>query len=119
MSIQWPESLPQYPLLEGYTEEPFDNRLVTNVDAGLDKRRRRFVARPIEVSESYVMNAEQYNTFEAWYRTTIQDGSLTFIKPYPYDPTMTQSREYRFVGQPSVSTNGLLRMVSFNLEIMP
>lgn len=112
----WPETIPQCPTLEGYSETPMDNRLVSNVDAGPRKIRRRFTAVPISVSERYIMNKTEFLAFRDWYRDETKDGSLRFIKKHPIDGL---DKEYRFVDPYTYNQNGLLYEVILELEIMP
>lgn len=116
MSILWPSGIPQCPTLDTYSETPVDNRLISNVDAGPRKIRRRFTAAPIAVSERYIMTKAEYLAFKSWYENDIQSGSLRFIKKHPIEGV---DKEYRFVDVYSQNQLGLLYEIILSLEIMP
>jgi hypothetical protein len=79
----WPVSLPQTPLIAGYSEQPPDIIVETKMDAGPPKARRRFSAgiRPIKVK--MLMTTAQVETLDVFYITTLAGGALTFDYTHP------------------------------------
>lgn len=115
--ITWPSNVPECPLLEDYKRDEVDSRLISKVDAGLNKIRRRYSAVPINVTESFIMNKTQYSVFRDWYDNVVKGGSLVFSK---HDPLSDTDREYRFVGVPSYApVGGRYIKVTLQLEVMP
>lgn len=87
MSAVWPVSLPQIPLLNGFSN-PYPNRLLTSsMDSGDDKTRRRG-PKPRQADVTYSMNAAQVATLEAFASDTIADGVIWFDWPHPVDGTV-------------------------------
>lgn len=79
----WPATLPQSPLLDGYSEEAGDNVLRSQPEMGPPKTRRRFTARIDRLNLSYVMTTAQLGIFEAFWRTDLADGALPITMPHP------------------------------------
>jgi len=76
----WPSTLPQaFPV--GTNVQVQDVRIRTSVDAGLPKLRRRFTAaiRTYTLAtDRFIMTDTQQTTFETFYTTTLEGGTLTF-----------------------------------------
>lgn len=114
----WPHSLPQCPLVEGYSEEVNNTRLESMPDAGAAKVRNRFTAVPINITENYYLTAQQKEDFLTFYHTTIKNGAENFLKPYYSNG---QNRVYRISPSSTYSLefNGVFWMLSLELQIMP
>lgn len=111
----WPTTLPQTPLLEGFQDTPQDAVLRSEFD-GYTKQRNRFTAVLHNVSESYLLTKQQYQTFKQFYRDTLQNGAVEFIKPDPIDDI---NRRYRFKEPYEADMMGLDIMVTLELEKLP
>jgi len=82
MSAVWPTSLPQIPLLNGFSN-PYPNCLLTSsMDSGDDKTRRRG-PKPRQAEVMYSMTAAQVATLETFTSDTIADGAIWFDWPHP------------------------------------
>lgn len=92
----WPATLPQFVLREGYDEQLANNKIETQMDAGLPKQRRRFTQREDQISVSWRMDRTQRDTFLTFYRSTLSDGTLAFDMPHPVSRATTT---FRFRGE--------------------
>jgi prophage DNA circulation protein len=111
----WPSSLPQTPLLDGYSDVPQNSVLRSDFDT-YTKQRNRFTAVIHDVSEKYVMTNNQYTTFIEFYENTLNFGADVFTKT---DPVTGLTKNYRFVEPYSSSFNGVLWVVELTLEKLP
>ncbi len=75
--IVWPPTLP-LPTVQGYSVQPEDAILRTEMEAGLARQRRRFTNVPTKVSVRWIMRRDQYPIFEAWYRWQAKEGANWF-----------------------------------------
>ena len=91
--------------------------LRTSVDAGPEKRRRRFTAAPRPLIGTMRMTTAQVAAFETFFRTTLADGTLAFDFPHP----RTQSTLSVVFASPPSWTNagGDYYDVILPLEIQP
>lgn len=92
----WPVTLPQRPLLSGYSQQRPAPVIEAPVD-GPSLSRRRYTAAPMPISLSFVMSAAQYATWAAFYTSTIASGALPFTAT---TVTALGPGEYRIVGSP-------------------
>ena len=113
----WPATLPQYPIMQGYQENPADTIIRTKMDQGPDKVRRRTTANTVNFKVSYIMTDAQVATFDTFYNATISGGADKFTMPHPR--TGVSSDNFRISSIPQyASINGVYR-VSFDLELLP
>lgn len=111
----WPTSLPQSPLLEGFSSIPQDTVVRSKMD-GYVKQRTRFTAAVIEVEESYLLSVAQYETFKDFHKNTLKNGGREFIKA---DPETSLNHFYRFTSNYSAEFNGVQYKVKLPLEQIP
>jgi hypothetical protein len=78
MDILWPATLPM-PTVQGYSVQPGDAILRTEMDAGLARQRRRFTNVPTRVQVRWIMRRDQYAIFEGWYRWKAREGANWFF----------------------------------------
>jgi hypothetical protein len=76
--ILWPEVLPQYLQVSGFSEQLADQLIRTQMDAGPAKARRRFTAAPRPLTGDIIVTAAQLAFFRTWYASVIMGGSLRF-----------------------------------------
>ena len=114
----WPASLPQQLSQRGYSESLADNVIRTSVDAGPEKRRKRFTAAVRPLSGSMVMTSAQIDTMTTFFDTDLASGALAFDLNAPRDQTTTLSVVFR---QPPSWTNlgGDSYAVTLEMEIQP
>jgi hypothetical protein len=77
MSVLWPNNLP-LPTIQGYSVQPGDAILRTEMEAGPARQRRRFTQVPTRVNVRWVMRGDQFALFEAWYRWQAKEGGAWF-----------------------------------------
>ena len=113
----WPVSLTQGPLLSSYQEEFPDILLRSTMDMGPAKVRRRFTAGVTKITASYILDATDLDTFETFYRTTINSGATAFNYPHP---RTLASVVARITKPPSYTpVSGTHYMVDLEMEILP
>jgi hypothetical protein len=76
--VDWPTTLPDLQLL-GLTEQRQEARLRSQMDAGPPKMRRRFTAAVVQYQIPVIFTGAQKQTFDAFYKTTLLEGSLPFV----------------------------------------
>jgi hypothetical protein len=117
--VNWPSSssVPQIPLIQGFSET-FPNVVVrTSMDAGPAKVRRRFTAAERPFKLNMILTAAQATAFDTFFVTTVAGGSLPFTWVHP---RTQEAADFRFVGQPTYSAlDGGLYQVDFTIELLP
>lgn len=111
----WPATLPQTPLIEGFSDEPQDSVLRSQM-TGLNKQRNRYTAALHDVSESYLLTPSQFDTFVSFYKDDLGNGAADFSKKNPING-LTET--YRFSGVYNFSYNGVHYKVKLPLERKP
>lgn len=81
----WPGSLPQRPLLDGFSSTFQDGTLRPEVDSGPSLTRPRFSAVSEYISARMVLTTTQRTTLETFYHTTLVEGSDTITWVHPVD----------------------------------
>ncbi|KKK88167.1 hypothetical protein LCGC14_2745910 [marine sediment metagenome] len=94
----WPAGLPQDPLLDGIQEASPDTRLVTQMEQGPPKVRRRFTAAERGIGMRMIMTTAQIETLDDFFVLTLGSGSLTFTWKHP---RTGNAATYRFKDPPS------------------
>jgi hypothetical protein len=115
----WPASLPQYVLQQGYNEQLSDNLVETQMDAGPGKTRRRFTATVKQFGVTLEMDATQAATFEAFYETTLKQGSIPFDWVHPRTRAALTFKFKKPAPRVSVRGGGGVVQYSFMLETLP
>jgi hypothetical protein len=89
----WPASLPQKPLLGGWSWAPRDNRVSFQPDAGPAIERRRGTAVVHEYEARFPpLTKAQVAEFETFFEDTLVSGTLRYSWD---DPVSGESREWR------------------------
>ena len=115
MSIQWPETLPQSFLLEGYQEQLQDTRVRTPMDSGPPQTRRRFTAALEFFNGRLLLNKTQMNTLKNFVKVSTNGGSVPFEWKHPTEGT---TKEFLFSELPVYSpAGGDYWFASFSLEM--
>jgi hypothetical protein len=113
----WPETLPQIPLIAGAVETLPDLVLRTEMDAGPAKTRKRFTAGSRFHDLELNLTSTQVGYFDTFFITTVDGGATKFNWKNPRTQT---SAEFKFVGQPTYRPiGGNLYKVEFKLEQLP
>jgi len=116
--IVWPASLPQEPLLQGFGEQVPNTVIRSQMEAGPSKVRRRFTAGVRNIDCQMRLTADQLETLDAFFMTTIAGGALSFDWKHPRNGTAVT---FRFIEPPSYSpvARGTVWHASLRLEILP
>lgn len=93
-SITWPSALPQVARLDGLSGKRKTNVIRTEMDAGPAKTRQRYSVSIKNFIGSVILNEEQREILETWYKTTLANGALRFVMK---DPQTLLTGEFRFV----------------------
>lgn len=124
MAVNWPLTLPQDTLQDGFQYSRQTGLIRTDMDAGYPKTRRRFTATVRTYNISMVMTKTQLEAFETFYFDSLQMGTVRVNFPDPLSPTQA-SAEFRWVGDGgtgyTVTQSGDTQdwIVSFTLERLP
>lgn len=113
--VTWPTSLPQSPLIEGFSRQKRQNRRTFEPEAGKSKHILFYTAVPETMDLNFIMDESQRQTFESFYENDVLFGTQTFDFP---DPNTGNTITVRFIGEPpNVESNGpFLYNISFELE---
>lgn len=123
MAIQeWPATLRDTLEAAGFSQSARPNSIRTNIEAGLDKVRRRYTSPTILVNGSMILTHAQYVTMEYFYNTDLQGGVNRFKFK---DPATDIIYEYRMISPPKYNSIGgpyyrvSLEMERLNLYVAP
>lgn len=115
----WPASLPQFVLEQGYSESLPEQTVETPMDAGPAKIRRRFTAQVSKFQLTVACDQTQAATFDGFYLTTLQGGSLSFDWVHP----VTRVAEVFRFRKPAPTKRAIMAgnviLISFTLEMLP
>jgi len=115
----WPLTLPQAPMVNGFSKKLRVNFVSTQVAQGYQRRRRRFTGKIHDILVDLPpLTTEELETFETFYNSTLESGSLEFDwQDFSTDPR--EAVTYRFGDAPpniSAATDRRWN-VSFSLEL--
>ena len=115
--IVWPATLP-LPTVQGYSVQPGEAIVRTEMEAGLARQRRRFTHVPTKVSVRWLMRRDQYAVFEGWYRWHAKEGANWFTITLLGGLGLLE-QEARFTRQFSarLTAGGMLWDITSELEI--
>jgi hypothetical protein len=113
----WPATLPQSFLVQGFSEMMPNNVIRSKMDVGPPKVRRRSTAAPTELMGRQAMTLTQTETLDTFYKDTTAYGSQEFTWD---DPRTGDSVSMRFKAPPKLTALGNdYWMVEFQMEILP
>jgi len=120
MSIPvWPETLPQSPLIQGYTSTPVSSRLEFETEVGSPIVRNRANATPDNIREQYVFSTAQKNTFQTFWRNELKRGTVIFLKPDPENNHAQSLYQFRGGSEPVFTAVGIYWTTTFDLRRIP
>jgi hypothetical protein len=79
----WPDSLPQCPILNSFTEQRQDNIIPFAPDVGPPKIHRRSSSAAMQSSMAFRMTSAQLLVFNNFFEVTLKDGSLPYTWKHP------------------------------------
>lgn len=117
----WPTDLPQYPLVSGFSIQPKQNVISFGTEVGPGKIRRRSTARIVSMPFSMYLNADQLQTFIAFFNDDLEDGALPFTLS---DPVTYGLASFRVApGDPPYTAaaidNGQTWLVTMQMQRLP
>ncbi len=116
MADLWPTTLPQEPLVEGFSGTPQNTLIRTSMDAGPEKTRRRFTAASEYYTVSWIMTDAQFTTFRGFFNDTIAGGSEEFEMNHP---VTGETVLVRFRGPYQFVSTGVHWRISAEIEVLP
>lgn len=117
MAVEWPITLPQSLLINGYSRTPPKLVSRTNMEVGPPKLRRRYTAGMQSISGAINVTSEQLATFNTFYNDTLLGGALRFSW---YNPETRLDSEFIFTNEPSISSlSGDIYKIEMELGILP
>lgn len=87
----WPSSLPQMPLIEGYSEVMPTNLIRSNTDTGPAKVRKRGNAKPVVVKASYLLSTQEVEILDEFVEEQLSGGAICFDWVRPRFSTNTSN----------------------------
>ncbi len=97
VSTAFPNTLP-LPTFEGYSIEPLDVILRTDMESGPARQRRRFTQAPTKLPVRWRFTAHEFMVFESWFKNKAKAGGAWFSVTLLGGLGMTD-HEARFVGR--------------------
>lgn len=88
----WPNTVPRMPVRNSWRCQPGNNVIVSEVDAGPPKYRRRSTAVPEEASFTILMSSAQFVAFDTFWRNDLKGGALAFDFIHPWRGTTVLAR---------------------------
>ena len=82
-SVDWPATLPQYPLQDGFQEEFVEAQIRTGMEVGPVKSRAKYTAHQVNYTLRYAVNAIQKGILDSFYITSLYYGNdpYNFVHP--------------------------------------
>lgn len=123
IDITWPLGLPQIPLTDGFSMTLGRSEvIVSDMDTGPSKRRRRSMAAPRPMKFKLVLNLSQVLLFEEWYDNVLMGGIL----PFSWFNPLTQNEAYFQFTNPSnrpqispESNSGQYFAITLDVSLIP
>ena len=115
-TIDWPSTLPDNLLRQGYEEQPPDLTVRTEMEEGPDKVRRWGTGNVRPIAGQLLLDSTQAETLDDFYLNTTKSGALRWNWTHPRTGA---SAEFRFRERPSYTPVGVYWRVQLQLEIMP
>jgi hypothetical protein len=102
-AVDFPATLPKVDM-KNYSYKTMDQNIRTDMEVGLARVRRRFLASPMEIRVTWELTAVELGIFEKFYETDINAGASWFNIPVVNGAGETIV-EARFKEPPSVGTS--------------
>lgn len=113
----FPSTIPGV-IMDGYGITPVETNIRTEMDAGLARVRRRFVANPAEFDVKWKFALKDFNTFEYFYYNDLHNGSAWFnVELVSGKGLTTYLARFKGMYQASAEASGQSWVVSAKLEV--
>jgi hypothetical protein len=115
----WPPTLPQSPMIEGYTESAPEGLLRTQMETGPAKLRRRYTSAPRRFMLRVALTKAQVETLDSFFVNTCALGALDFDWTHPRTGSAVT---YRWVSKPGYRPDAgdpNTWYADLDLEVMP
>ena len=109
----WPDSLPEYPQISGYSEKHQSNVVRSSMDTGPAKIRKRFTAIVEMWHVTMTLTSSQVETLETFYRAYCA-SSFDWVHPRTQDPATC-----RFSSRPAYTAQENYFQATFDIEVLP
>ncbi len=114
---RWPVTLPQRPVIGGWSRTPQDNRVVFQPDVGPPIVRRRATVRAHDYEATFpTLTDAHLVTFDAFFETDLADGSLHYLW---IDPVNGTDYKWRVVSHTVVSIGAGQNRLTMKLIRLP
>lgn len=97
-AIDWPNNIPDKPLVDSFAETPPRDVVRTQMDAGPAKMRPRSTSGVRNLNVTFMMNETELSNLDTFYETTTSQGTARFDFSHPRTGTTV---EMRFVERPT------------------
>ena len=111
-----PASLPQKPLMSGFSETMPNLVVRSQTDTGPAKVRVRATDGATSFDSQFRMTAAQLATFRTFFTTDLKAGTLAFDWKHPIT---NASRAFRVIDAPKIAPGGASWLVSLRIEMLP
>jgi len=115
----WPASLPQSFMLEGFEVAPPQGAVSSGVDAGQPFQRQRYTAAVQPFTGNLLMSRTQYDTLMTFWKTTLGMGALAFNWR---DPVTLDDAELQFMADqpPRITAKSADKfIVNVQMRVLP
>lgn len=114
--MNWPNELPQSPLLEGFSRQKQENRSRFDPQGGRSKHVVFYTSVPEVIEMEMFLDQSQKDRFESFYEVDTLFGTQEFTIP---DPNKNQTILVKFIGDPPLFRNVGFKdwIVQFALEV--
>jgi hypothetical protein len=118
MTQSWPAGVPYKVQMDSWEiVEPYQKPLRTDFEAGNSRRRVLVSDVRAKMNYAWLFTTSEFNTFKTWVKTTLQSGTLSFTMPV-WDGVQETTKICNFdEGTYSVSTKGLIVLITTTLEV--
>lgn len=111
---EYPATLPQFFIVQGFSERPAAPVVRSQVEAGEPKTRLREDIDIAHIDGRIRMTVAQYEVFRTWYRDDLGHGSLAFdwVHPMTRDAAVCRFRDHY-----QASVQGIYYVVQVSLAV--
>ena len=115
--ILWPATLPQSPLIDGYSFTRGETRHLSSMDTGPDKIRPKAEFGIQKVTYPIIINASQKSDLRNFYRVNLRNGEKEFLIKLARE---TEFSTVRFLTPPRFSpVTNIKWRTNLDLEVLP